>query len=118
MSPGWTGRHPRSSQVCTLDAGWSIAKICPSQPNSSAGTEAVDTFRWRPITSAMSRVGTPSSPTAWSLDPALGAGDRDQAGDEAVTIAVAVHRPGQPHNGRPDTPRRHAKSRLGVRHPA
>ena len=40
MSPGWTGRHPSSSRVSVLEAGWSTARICPSQPKSPAGTEA------------------------------------------------------------------------------
>ena len=49
----------------------------------------------------------------------LGAGHQvlGLARSDPSAAAVAVHRPGQPHNGRPDTPRRQAKSRLGVRHP-
>ena len=36
----------------------------------------------------------------------------------AVTVTVAVYRPGQPHDGRADAACRHAQSRPGVRGPA
>ena len=45
-------RQGSSSRVSTADAGWSIARIWPSQPKCSAGTEPVGTFRWRLITRA------------------------------------------------------------------
>ena len=57
-----------------LDAGTSTAKKRPIQPKcstaSSGETEVTGTSRWRPMTSAISRVGTPSSPTPWSTEPA------------------------------------------------
>ena len=61
-----------------------------SQPKCSAAASGematTGSSRWRPITSAMSRIGTPSSATACSVDPAGaspargGTGARNRAG--------------------------------------
>jgi len=149
MSPGWIGRRPSNSRVSALDAGCSMARMGPRKPKSSAGTEAAGRCRWRPITQAMSRVGTPfvgdcvqcrsrrgplcreaehvrgvqhvrrgpaAGPVAGVAGGARVAGDADHAGDEAVLIAVAVHGPGQPRDGRADAACRHAGCRPGRAH--
>jgi hypothetical protein len=74
MSPGCVGCHPSRSRVSVLETGLSAARKPARKPKcslaSSAGTETAGTSRCRPITSAMARIGTPSSATACSGDPA------------------------------------------------
>ena len=75
MSPGWVGCHPSSSRVRALEAGLS-AREEAGQPGEVLGgvlgrrRTTTGRSRWRPITSAMSRIGTPSSATPCSVDPA------------------------------------------------
>ncbi len=68
MRLGPEGFHPSRSCVSALEAGMSHPTKCPSQPKcppaSSDAMETTGTFRPLPMTSAMSRTGTPSSATA------------------------------------------------------
>ena len=74
MSPGWVGCQPSSSRVSAFEAGLSAARKPASQVKCSAASSGAmattGTSRCRPITSAMSRIGTPSSATPCSVDPA------------------------------------------------
>ncbi len=74
MSPGWLGCHPSSSRVRALEARLSAARKPAIQvkcsPACSGAMEFTGTSRCLPITAAMSRIGTPSSATACSVDPA------------------------------------------------
>ena len=66
----------QSSRCCVnvLDALSSMPENMPSQPKwaaaSSGDSETTGIFRPRPMASAMSRSGTPCSPTAWKREPA------------------------------------------------
>ena len=148
MSPGWTGRHPSSSRVSALDAGWLTARTVPRKPKSPAGREAAgqaqvaaddgsevadrhalvgDRVQHRSRRGLLCRQadqgrgvqyvhrGPAAGPVADVAADALVAGDADQAGDQAVEVAFAVHRAGHPHDRRADAACRHAESRLGVR---
>lgn len=70
MSPGCLGGHPSNSLVRALEAGQSRPKKWPTKPKWPAASSwflaTIGTPRRRPMTSAISRVGTPSSATAWS----------------------------------------------------
>jgi len=70
MSPGWAGRQPNRSWVRALDAGTLRCANIANPPKCSRASAAVSDFtgtsRCRPMTSAISRNGTPSSPTAFS----------------------------------------------------
>lgn len=85
MSPSWAGCQPMSSRVRALDAGLSTPMKPPNQlkcsPAPSGEMDTTGTSRCRPITSAMSRIGTPSSATEWSVDrkPATVRGERTPA---------------------------------------
>ena len=64
---------PSRSWVSALEAGASSAKNGPSSRSARPrppGDRRHRQLRWRPITSAISRVGTPSSPIAWNTEPA------------------------------------------------
>src|SRR5216683_1503442 len=92
MSPGCAGCQPSSARVSVLEAGLSAARKPARKPKCPlawpAGTETTGTSRCRPITSAMARLGTPSSATACSRDPA-GAFSWSQA--EQVCHIEPVH---------------------------
>ena len=72
--PGLDGRQPNRSWVRALDAGTSNARTARTAPKcpgaSSAVIDFTGTSRCRPIVSAISRNGTPWSPTAFSSVPA------------------------------------------------
>jgi len=54
-----------------LEAGMSVLSRCTSMPSySAAGRDLAGRFKCRPMASAISRTGTPSSPTALSTAPA------------------------------------------------
>ena len=69
ISPGPVGRHPNFLCVCSLEAGMSRPANMPSQPKKAwASCGAMDltgSFKRRPMASAISRIDTPSSATAW-----------------------------------------------------
>lgn len=66
---GWVGCQFRESRVIWLEAGQSRPAIMLNQPKwlgaSSGEMEAVGRFRRVPMSSAIWRKGTASSPTAW-----------------------------------------------------
>jgi hypothetical protein len=74
ISLGCTGRQPRRSRVSALDVGLSIetngTRKLKCWRASSAAMLTTGSFNWRPMASAMSRNGTPSSATACSRVPA------------------------------------------------
>ena len=74
ISPGWVGFQPRSSLVSALDVGLSSWAKRAEEPEVLVGLLGRDAryrqARFRPMASAISRNGTPSSPTACSRVPA------------------------------------------------
>ena len=96
MSVGWVGSQPRSSLVSVLDAGLSMPMNIPSQPKCSAAssgeTETAGTPSCLPITSATARIGTPSSPTACSTDPAGAFSSARRNRRAASNLCTAGHR--------------------------
>jgi hypothetical protein len=66
----WVGSQPSAARVRALDAGWSVAKIGPSGPNRSAGTDSTGSESRRPMTVTMPRTVSLSSATACQELPA------------------------------------------------
>jgi hypothetical protein len=84
--------------VWALDAGWSIAKIGPSGPKFSCGTDSTGRPSRRPMTVAMSRTASPSSPTACQHVP-VGADSSASRKRTAASSACTVGQRGVPSPG-------------------
>ena len=96
MSPGWTGCQPNRCWVSALEAGTSMDANSANPPKwpsaSSREMEVTGTSRCRPMTAAMSRNGTPSSPIACSRVPAGAASSASRNRRAASSRCTAAQR--------------------------